>query len=334
MKQGGGVSGFPVGLRKGVRVFLGAGTLVLGLNIGFAPAFADSILSGVGNVRNLLKYSQLEVAPIYRGKTLEDRLDMDRAETERAPLEQPMIAETRLPVRPPVKPRVEAASLRLPHPLTFTPTSRQKPTVLLGSVGRPVTLTPVSKRWERALAGFETPSAGLVHVAAQEEGPASDRLADKAYAAILQKLAKDRRARQIPQVNFMVNRLLSYRQDAQLWKTGEYWASPMESLARRAGDCEDYAILKYALLRDLGVKDEEMRVVVLMDKAARQHHAVLAVRHDGKWLILDNRFSRVRFERDLPNYQVFYTVNATGQWAHAAGGKSLRLASRLKSFAN
>lgn len=194
-------------------------------------------------------------------------------------------------------------------------------TILLGSRGQPVPLTPVSQRWKRALSELE------------REGVSKEPLRHSlpAYAAILAKLKDQRKSLQIAQVNAMVNKLLRYREDSVLWNTGEYWASPVESLTRRAGDCEDYAILKYALLRDLGVKDKDMRLVALRDTAARQHHAVLSVRTSGSWMILDNRFSRVRFERDLPHYKALYSVNATGAWAHSTprAGTPARLAARL-----
>lgn len=62
------------------------------------------------------------------------------------------------------------------------------------------------------------------------------------------------------------------------------WQSPLTSLALGAGDCEDYALLKYKLLRDLGVPDARMRLVAFVG------HAVLAVeRLGGGWVILDNR---------------------------------------------
>lgn len=217
---------------------------------------------------------------------------------------------------PPVKPASVTAAL------PRAAAKPQKPTLLFGSLGKSVALTPVSARWERALGG----------ITADDAAGAQDRARLKAYRAILGKLENERRGLQIPKVNYMVNRLLAYRDDARLWQAGEYWASPAESLSRRAGDCEDYAILKYALLRDLGVADADMRIVVLRDTAARQHHAVLSVRHNGTWLILDNRFSRVRFERDLPNYQALYSVNAAGAWSHVpATGAPVRLAQRLNS---
>ncbi|WP_299481212.1 transglutaminase-like cysteine peptidase [uncultured Roseibium sp.] len=188
--------------------------------------------------------------------------------------------------------------------------------------GKPVSISPVSQRWQRAVSELEG--------TAQDAG--RTRHGFRAYSAILDQVSPLRRGLQIPKVNYMVNRLLAYREDSFLYKKAEYWASPVETLTRRAGDCEDYAILKYALFRDLGVKDEDMRIVVLRDTAARQYHAVLSVRHNGKWLILDNRFSRVRFERDLPHYQALYSVNAAGEWSHMPNaGKPVNLAARLKS---
>ena len=36
---------------------------------------------------------------------------------------------------------------------------------------------------------------------------------------------------------------------------------------------------------------DDLRLVLVRDRAVRQDHAVLAVRHDGRWLMLDNRHS-------------------------------------------
>ena len=197
-----------------------------------------------------------------------------------------------------------------------------KPTVIFGSSGRSVGLSPISRRWQRATA----------ELAAQTASTQDDSPNHPAYDAILTKARPLRRGLQIPKVNALVNRLLTYREDSALHETGEYWASPTETLSHLAGDCEDFAILKYAILRDLGINDNDMRIVVLRDTAVRQFHAVLTVRHKGQWLVLDNRFSRVRFERDLPHYKPLYSVNAAGEWAHTREpGHPVQLAARLKA---
>lgn len=217
---------------------------------------------------------------------------------------------------------VVSAAVTKPVPTPKKATGKRRSTLVFGSLGKPVSMSPVTARWTRALSDFQPENK-------------SSRHQFKAYETILDRVSTKRRGLQIPQVNAMVNRMLSYKEDDQLWQNPEYWASPSETLGRLAGDCEDYAILKYALLRDLGVKDEDMRIVVLRDTAVRQYHAVLTVRHKNNWLVLDNRFSRVRFERDLPNYRALYSVNASGEWSHSKdSGNPIRLAARLKSATN
>ena len=69
----------------------------------------------------------------------------------------------------------------------------------------------------------------------------------------------------------------------------DFWSTPLATLDAGAGDCEDYAILKYAALRELGVALDDMRIILVRDTRRRSNHAVLAVRDDKQWLILDNR---------------------------------------------
>ena len=120
----------------------------------------------------------------------------------------------------------------------------------------------------------------------------------------------------ISHVNRAVNALVAYRSDREIWHRAEYWASPSESLALGRGDCEDYVILKYWTLRRLGIADDAMRIVVLRDRAKKVNHAVLAVAFKSDWLVLDNRYAKVRFHGEMPNYQPIYSFNFSGQWAH------------------
>ena len=95
------------------------------------------------------------------------------------------------------------------------------------------------------------------------------------------------------------------------------WATLTEFL-ERGGDCEDYATSKYQLLRLLGMPAAALRVVVVYDRAAREHHAVLAVRRDdgSAWLLdSDDRIYR----RGLFGYRFVYALNETSIWDHEAG---------------
>ena len=73
------------------------------------------------------------------------------------------------------------------------------------------------------------------------------------------------------------------------WGVADRWSAPLETFTTRRGDCEDYAIAKYVALRAAGVAEEDVKLVVVRDTAAEENHAMVAVRLDGGWIILDNR---------------------------------------------
>ena len=117
---------------------------------------------------------------------------------------------------------------------------------------------------------------------------------------------------------FAVNRLANrrtYRNDSANFGRRNHWASPLEFLSR-SGDCEDYAIFKYALLRHLGLPAEALRVVLLRQSRGRPAHAVLAVYLAGEVFILDNLSELVLPHGRLPDYQALYSFNETRRWAH------------------
>lgn len=87
-------------------------------------------------------------------------------------------------------------------------------------------------------------------------------------------------------VNRAIN-LSHYVPDARLWGEDDYWATPGELLSR-GGDCEDFAIAKFLLLRDAGFSSSRMLVVVLRAKFLRPAHTILVVETDDGPMVLDN----------------------------------------------
>jgi predicted transglutaminase-like cysteine proteinase len=90
-------------------------------------------------------------------------------------------------------------------------------------------------------------------------------------------------------INRAVNMAIRPMSDWTQYGVGSYWATPFETLSSGVGDCKDYAILKYVVLREAGISPEDLRLVIVHDIKGRTNHAVLSVRDDGKWVILDNR---------------------------------------------
>jgi predicted transglutaminase-like cysteine proteinase len=73
------------------------------------------------------------------------------------------------------------------------------------------------------------------------------------------------------------------------WGVADYWSDPFETLLYNRGDCEDYAILKYAALLEAGIPKDDVKIVILRNFFPHEDHAMVATRVDGQWLILDNR---------------------------------------------
>lgn len=116
----------------------------------------------------------------------------------------------------------------------------------------------------------------------------------------------------------LVNRFWNtfpYREDISNWGQPDYWEIPDEFL-RKSGDCEDYAIVKYFTLKELGFDPQKMRIVVLKDTVRNLAHAVLAVYMDDDAYILDNLSNAVMSHKRMGNYSPQYSVNEYGRWAH------------------
>lgn len=73
------------------------------------------------------------------------------------------------------------------------------------------------------------------------------------------------------------------------------WTSPLETLSAGTGDCKQYAVVKYAALLEAGFAADRVRLVIVRIRSstpppsAPADHAVIAVRVQSRWLVLDNR---------------------------------------------
>jgi len=114
-------------------------------------------------------------------------------------------------------------------------------------------------------------------------------------------------------VNRRVNGEFRYVEDPG----GDRWASARETIARRAGDCEDLAILKLALLARAGVESDRLFLVVVRDTARQRDHAVAAVRWENRLWVLDSRLDRVQPAERVLDYVPLQSFS--GRWAWTYG---------------
>lgn len=116
----------------------------------------------------------------------------------------------------------------------------------------------------------------------------------------------------VKSVNRSVNQAIRYVSDFEQHGVADRWTSPLATLASGRGDCEDYAILKYVALRDAGVATEDLKLVLVRDMAVRQDHAVLMVRVDRRWLVLDNRSAMLFETADVRHFMPLFAIDERG----------------------
>lgn len=119
-------------------------------------------------------------------------------------------------------------------------------------------------------------------------------------------------------VNSWANRRIRFVEDAKLFRTADYWAPAPTTLRLGAGDCEDIAIAKMQALAAVGVPRSDMFLTIARDLARRADHALLVVRMDGRFWLLDNSTDRVLDAADSYDYQPVLSFSQDMKWLHGA----------------
>ena len=124
-------------------------------------------------------------------------------------------------------------------------------------------------------------------------------------------------------INLFFNQRILFRTDLEVWGVVDYWASPLEMLARGQGDCEDYAIGKYFSLLASGMAPAKLRMVYVraMLGGVPQAHMVLAYypAPDSEPYILDNLIGEIRPASRRPDLTPVFSFNADGLWVGTSG---------------
>lgn len=103
-------------------------------------------------------------------------------------------------------------------------------------------------------------------------------------------------------VNRAINLRIKPMSDLALYGVEDVWSPPLVTLAKGAGDCEDYAIAKFVALQAAGVSANDLRIVILRDDMREEDHAVVAARLDGNWLMLDNLHMAMARDQQVRDY--------------------------------
>jgi predicted transglutaminase-like cysteine proteinase len=121
-------------------------------------------------------------------------------------------------------------------------------------------------------------------------------------------------------VNRYFNQRIRWVEDPVLWQQDDYWATLLETLAKEAGDCEDFAIAKYVSLLLAGVPEQQLRLTyVRMQRGPftePEAHMILAyyATPTSEPLILDNLDGEIKPASRRPDLTPVYAFNASQLW--------------------
>ncbi|MFG6179184.1 transglutaminase-like cysteine peptidase [Halomonas sp. THAF12] len=145
------------------------------------------------------------------------------------------------------------------------------------------------------------------------------------WLALLDRLQAAPRDAQLREINDFFNRRVRWLDDSRIWQQEDYWATPLETLGRGAGDCEDFTIAKYVSLRELEVPESMLRLIYVKARIGSsritQAHMVLGyyTAPSDEPLVLDNLVTTIEPAGQRTDLAPLFSFNGSGLWA---GGSS------------
>lgn len=176
-----------------------------------------------------------------------------------------------------------------------------------------------------SLALAEPPVDKLASLAGQRYGAVGSE-AVGAWRQLLADSALLGEADKLARVNGFFNQRIRYDSDQAIWGKSDYWATPLETLGRGAGDCEDFTIAKYVTLKALGVPDHKLRLIYVRAQIGGptsgilQAHMVLGYYpspSEEPW-VLDSLISEIRPASRRPDLVPVFSFNGEGLWLGGA----------------
>lgn len=179
----------------------------------------------------------------------------------------------------------------------------------------------------------------IVNAAAQAYG-AGAVTAVRAWGEMMEDALALSDERKIRRINAFFNQRIAFEDDKTLWGQSDFWATPLDTLARGGGDCEDFAIAKYVSLRMLGMADEKLRLIYVRAKIGGQHstisqaHMVLGYYAEpgGEPQVLDNLIDEVQPASRRRDLLPIFSFNADALWAGGATAPAASATARLSRW--
>lgn len=163
---------------------------------------------------------------------------------------------------------------------------------VFGSVALAVMSTPLDGKWQRSMVYRNAQLASWTRAIPVTESPNPMLM--------------------LAEVNRWVNRRIRFVDDGP----ADHWSGAAETLRRQSGDCEDFALTKLQLLTALGFDPDRLYLVIARDLVRRADHAVLVVRLDDRFVVLDNMTDEILDSHEVTDYRPIMSYSASGRWIH------------------
>jgi predicted transglutaminase-like cysteine proteinase len=161
----------------------------------------------------------------------------------------------------------------------------------------------LARIWQDVKLGVLIDMASLALCAAQE---ASCSPAARALRKIVDEARSHDGLARIGFINRAINLAIKPAVDPFIWQ------SALATLSAGAGDCKDYGVAKYFALLEAGLPERDVKLVIVRDMAAHQDHAIVAVRFNGGWIVLDNRWLALVHNFELRRAEPLYILDEDG----------------------
>jgi predicted transglutaminase-like cysteine proteinase len=176
----------------------------------------------------------------------------------------------------------------------------------LGSI--PITAGAILDKWRGVTADIRTNKQILARC---QDGAPCPQAAQRFLAIVAQGRAQNGLAR-IGIINRAINLAIKPMSDLAQWGVVDRWSAPLETFTTGRGDCEDYAIAKYVALTEAGVAAADVKLIVVLDTATDENHVIVAVRLDGCWITLDNRWLSLVPDSEMRQVLPLFVLDETG----------------------
>lgn len=145
----------------------------------------------------------------------------------------------------------------------------------------------------------------------------------KDWQAQLEASKKLPEAEKLKRLNDFFNRNIVFGDDITIWNQTDYWATPLETIGRGQGDCEDFAIVKYYSLRLAGIPVNKMRLIYVKAKQGNNSRAHMVLAYyaspTAEPLVLDNLDPVIKPASKRPDLTPVFSFNSQGIYAGVAG---------------